>query len=173
VYSPTTVGYDVVVIIATGNRMPRTRALIVISAAALALALTACHNNDGAPPAPAASPTAGRPTVLVSMTAGCDRPQPERGTEALALVRVTSPDGTPVVDARVEGRAEGPTVVLDTAEDATFVNGEALLLFTVDQDGPVTMTVTRITLPTGDAATFHPSSTLTTTYDIGEVCTPP
>jgi hypothetical protein len=148
-------------------------------AGALSLLLAvACGGDGGDGPTPTVEPTPA-PTavdenvVVVTVTAGCDRPQPERGTELLALVRVTRQDGTPVIGAQVDGVAVGPGVINDTATDATYLDGEALLLFPVNQPGSYTVRVERVTLTTGEAAAFDPSSTLETTYDIGEVCTPP
>lgn len=140
----------------------------------LALFCIGC-GGDGEPTA-APTGTPGTPeevSVVVSMTTGCDRPQPEQGTELLALVTVMLPDGRPVIAAQVEGSATGPDVLQATASDATFSNGEALLLFLVGELGSYTITVDGVTMPTGAAAILDPSSELEATYEVGEVCEAP
>lgn len=155
------------------------RALILVPplAAVVVALLVACGGN-GTAPAPEPTPTTSAAgvdpdLVVVEMTTGCDRPQPEQGTEALALVRVTYPGDIPVIGAQVEGDIVGPDVVLRPASDATTLEGEALLFFVVGELGEYTITVERVVLPGGVEAVFDPSSTLSTTFEVGEVCEPP
>ena len=133
--------------------------------------VAACDGDRDVPAAPAGTVEAN--FVVVSMTTGCDRPEPERGTEALALVNVTFRDGSAVIGAPVEGDIVGPDVVSGPASDLTTVEGEALLLFAVGELGEYTVTVEEITLPWGAPAVFDASSVLSATFEVGEVCTPP
>jgi len=152
-----------------------TRFLALIASALVALALASCGGDDATPALlPTATPdVADEGVVVVAVSGGCDRPQPELGTELLARVRVTYPDGSPVAGAQVDGEAEGPAVGQNTATDETYLDGEALLLFPVAEFGSYTMAVVRITLPDGRPAVFDPSSMLTTAHDIGETCVRP
>lgn len=150
-------------------------ALLLAAAAAAAIALTACSGGggDGAagPTSLPARPTAAPSTYVVDIVkVGCDRPEPGRGTEALALVRVTNANGDPVLGANVYGRIEGPSVVLSEATDATTDTGEASMFFVVDANGDYTITVTRVTGPRGRDAILDPASTLAATNTVGDVC---
>jgi len=148
--------------------------LWALAASALAVLVGACGGDGEAPEAPTATVGAvAEELVVVDMTTGCDRPQPERGTEALALVTVTFPDGTPVIGAQVEGDIAGPDVAVGSASDATTLEGEALLFFVVGELGEYTITVEAVTLPGGATAVFDEASTLSGTFEVGEVCTPP
>lgn len=148
------------------------RALLLAVAATIALSGCSAGSDEAATPTPLSTrPTAAPSTYVVDFVkVGCDRPEPERGTEALALVRVTNTSGNPVLGATVHGRIEGPGVVLGEATDATTDTGEASMFFMVDENGDYTITVTRVTRPRGVDAILDPSSTLTATNTVGDVC---
>lgn len=91
-------------------------ALVAMLAVAVLAACSASEGSGGvSPPKHGGAVGAHR-----HPTPGCDRPQPERGWEALALVRVTETDGDPVAPrgcrGAVTGCIGGPAVAVSFRE---------------------------------------------------------
>lgn len=157
----------------------RARFFVLVTFVAVTLVLVSCGGGDGqdAKPTPAATNTTegsgSGDEVIVTTSGGCFRPPSDVESEARARVHVTLANGSPVIGAQVDGEAEGPGLVQNTATDATYLDGDAMLSFEVSKFGSYTMTVVRITLPDGSVAEIDPSSVLQVTNNVGQVCTPP
>jgi hypothetical protein len=134
----------------------------------------ACAGGDGgeSTATPTAVATAEFERVMVTITGGCDRPEPGRGWEVLGLVRVTDSEGRPVSAASVSGSAEGPAIGIAEATDET-VDGEALLFFTATETGTYTIRVDEITGARALAYAIDEGSVREVEVEVGEGCVAP
>jgi hypothetical protein len=128
------------------------------------------------------SPTPGTPPELhLEQTIGCEHTQPGVQSELQKRGRVTDANGLPVQGVTVTEEVTGPgiidefgdTVSGDIGDDGTNENGEFSITWPIRSGGPYSATVTEVTLPGGTKAVLDATSTTSSQYTVGQVCTPP
>jgi hypothetical protein len=133
--------------------------------------------NTPAPPGPTNTPppSDGVPEVTVTIRAGCVHTMPgvESEFQVIVIVRFTDAAGNPAPGLTVDGQAQGSGLINGTASGVTDASGEVLLVFRINKFGAYTVTVQRLTLPDGRLAIVQPGTSLTSSFTVGQTCTPP